>query len=59
MFENFLESAFVVTIFVESDSVEAVSFVLDLLSLSVEIGGCGDGGEGCGSDTIVGGIVCL
>lgn len=36
---------------------EAVRFALDLLSLPEEIGSCGDGAEGCSSDTIVGGIV--
>ena len=40
-----------------SDSMEAVRFALDLLTLPVEIGSCGDGAEGCSSDTIVGGIV--
>ena len=45
------------TFFAGSDSMEAVRFALDLLSLPVEIGSCGDGAEGCSSDTIVGGIV--
>ena len=45
--------------FVGSDSLEAVRFALDLLPLSVEIGSCGDGAEGCGTDAIVGGIAGL
>jgi len=42
---------------VGSDSMEAVRFALDLLTLPVEIGSCGDGAEGCSSNTIVGRIV--
>lgn len=40
-----------------SDSMEAVRFALDLLTLPVDIGSCGDGAEGCSSDAIVGRIV--
>ena len=45
--------------YVGSDSLEAVRFALDLLPLSVEIGSCGNGAEGCGTDAIVGGIASL
>jgi len=44
--------------FARSDSLELVRLAL-LLSLSVEIGSGGDGGEGGGSDAIVGGVAGL